>query len=118
MMCLERKMIKKLWLSPFRQAAVLIDGLAADDDSLLNFKINLSGLEKLCPAQPEPQRVLHQAAQGSGEARQGPLLDHRPRLGVHVRGGLVPASASRIQAKSSQKFWTDRLDILSPGPML
>ena len=34
------------------------------------------GLEKFCSSQPEPQRMLHQAAQGSGKAGKRPLLDH------------------------------------------
>ena len=48
-----------------------------------------AGLEELCAAQPQPERVLHQAAQGAGPAGQGALLDHRPGPGVHVRGGIM-----------------------------
>ena len=46
-------------------------------------------MEELSTAQPLPQRVLHQAAQGAGQAGEGALLDHRPRAGVHVRGGVI-----------------------------
>ena len=38
-------------------------------------------LEELSPPQLVSQRVLHQAAQGAGPARQGALLDHRPGPG-------------------------------------
>uniref|UniRef100_A0A2K5U6U4 Forkhead box F2 n=1 Tax=Macaca fascicularis TaxID=9541 RepID=A0A2K5U6U4_MACFA len=59
----------------------------------------LPGLEELRAPQPLAQRVLHQAAQGPRAARQGPLLDHRPGQRVHVRGGLVPPPAARLQAE-------------------
>lgn len=54
------------------------------------------GMEKLCQAQPVPERVLHQAAQGSRQTREGTLLDHRPGQRVYVRGGLLSPQAARI----------------------
>lgn len=53
-------------------------------------------MEELGAPQPQLERVLHQASQGAGEARQGPLLDHRPLDGVHVRGGKLPPTAARL----------------------
>ena len=59
----------------------------------------LSGMEELGPPQPELERVLHQAAQGFGETRQGPLLDHRPVHGVHVRGGKLSPPAPGLPSQ-------------------
>ena len=36
----------------------------------------LPGLEELSATQPVTERVLHQAAEGPGQTRQGALLDH------------------------------------------
>ena len=62
----------------------------------------LPGLEELRPSQLVPQRVLHQAAQGPGSAWQGPLLDHRPGPGVHVRGGILQETAPGLQEEGHE----------------
>ncbi len=59
-------------------------------------------MEELCEAQPESERVLHQAAQGAGPPGQGTLLDHRPRPGVHVRGRVLQAEAQGVQEEGAE----------------
>lgn len=56
-------------------------------------------MEELREAQPVVERVLHQAAEGSGPPGQGPLLDGGPGVGADVRGELVQAASPGVPAE-------------------
>ncbi len=73
----------------------------------------LSGLEKLGPSQLEPERVLHQVAQGPRPTRQRSLLDHRPGLRVHVWGRIIPEKAERFPEKGPQELRSSRSELLT-----
>ncbi len=64
----------------------------------------VSGLEELCPTQPEPERVLHQATQGPWPPGKGTLLDDRPGARVHVRGGILQEEAEGVQEEGAEGF--------------
>lgn len=83
------------------QAADPVGDLLVSAAALPVLPRHLPGLEELGAPQSQPERVLYQAAQGSGPARQGPLLDHRPVHRVHVRGGQLPAAAARLPPQVS-----------------
>ena len=58
--------------------------------------------------------MFHQAAQGAGPAGQGSLLDHRPRPGVHVRGGILQETTQGLQEEGHEAVPQQR-GVLQPG---